>query len=88
MKDPGTISRDERELIDRLRELYDEYERINRKLADATHRQRYSPVPEEVERARLDEGRLLQDLTATMDRLGVIEGHLMRIRKRVRPVLH
>jgi hypothetical protein len=86
--DEPTVSNDERELLDGLRRLYDRYEQLNHKIALTHHRQRFSKDPADAERAVRDEEKLLVEINALMDRLGIIEGHLMRIRKKIRPVLN
>jgi hypothetical protein len=86
--DGPAVSNDERELLHGLRRLYDRYERLNHKIALAHHRQRFSPQPDDRDRAARDEQKLLSEIDAVMDRLGIIEGHLMRIRKKIRPVLN
>lgn len=86
--DEPTVSADERELLDGLRRLYDTYERLNHKIALTHHRQKFSRDPADVEQAIRDEQKLLTEINTLMDRLGTIEGHLMRIRKKVRPVLN
>jgi hypothetical protein len=82
------VSSDERELLDGLRRLYDRYERLNHKIALTHHRQKFSPDPADRSRAVEDEHKLLGEINVLMDRLASIEGHLMRIRKKVRPVLN
>jgi hypothetical protein len=86
--DEPTVSNDERELLDGLRRLYDRYERLNHKIALTHHRQRFSPDPADRDRAVADEQKLLGEINTLMDRLGAIEGHLMRVRKKIRPVLN
>ena len=75
-------------MLDGLRRLYDRYEQLNHKIALTHHRQRFSPDPARRDRAVRDEEELLVEINALMDRLGIIEGHLMRIRKKIRPVLN
>jgi RecA-family ATPase len=86
--DQPTITDDERELLNELRRLYDRYERLNHKIAFSHHRQKFSRDPGDVEQATHDEQKFLGKINDLMDRLGVIEGHLMRVRKKVRPVLN
>ena len=86
--DQPTITDDERELLNELRRLYDRYERLNHKIALSHHRQKFSSDPADVNRATHDEQKLLGEIGDLMDRLGVIEGHLMRVRKKIRPVLN
>jgi hypothetical protein len=86
--DQPAISADERELLAGLRRLYDRYERLNHKIALAGHRQRFSADPGDARRAVDDEQQLLVEINHLMDRLRSIEGHLLRIRKKVRPVLN
>lgn len=79
---------DEAALIRELRRLYDEYQKLNRRIAHAHQRQRFSPDPSDSRQAVEDEQRLLSEIDRLMTRMRAVEGHLMAIRKRVRPVLH
>ena len=71
----------ERELLTKLRQLYDEYERLNDKIRNANSRHRYLKDPEEIARAENDERRYLAQINGLMDRLRAVEGQLMQVRK-------
>ncbi len=79
---------DEAELIRELRRLYDEYQKLNHRIAHAHQRQRFSPDPKDSHKAIEDEQKLLTEIDRLMTRMRAVEGHLMAVRKRVRPVLH
>ena len=79
---------DEAELIRELRRLYDEYQKLNHRITHAHQRQRFSPDPKDSQKAIEDEQKLLTEIDRLMTRMRAVEGHLMAIRKRVRPVLH
>jgi len=79
---------EEAKLIAELRRLYDDYEKLNRRIANAAHRQRFSKDSADVEQAVRDEKAFLVEIDRLMTRMRAIEGHLMRVRKKVRPVLH
>ncbi|HEX2136973.1 MAG TPA: hypothetical protein VHG30_13895 [Microvirga sp.] len=71
----------ESELLSKLRQLYDEYERLNRKIRDANIRHRYLKDPEAVERAANEERQYLAEINRLMDRLRAVEGQIMQVRK-------
>jgi len=75
-------------LIRELRRLYDEYQALNHRITDAGHRQRFSKDPVDTDQAVRDEQKLLVEIDRLMTRMRAIEGHLMAVRRRVRPVLH
>ncbi len=79
---------EEAELIRELRRLYDEYQALNHRITEAGHRQRFSRDPADTDRALKDEQRLLVEIDRLMTRMRAIEGHLMAVRRKVRPVLH
>ena len=79
---------EEANLIAELRRLYDDYEKLNRKITNAAQRQRFSKDTADIEKAVQDEKAFLVEIDRLMTRMRAIEGHLLRIRKKVRPVLH
>ena len=79
---------EEAKLIAELRRLYDDYEKLNRKITNASQRQRFSKDSRDIEQAVQDEKAFLIEIDRLMTRMRAIEGHLMGIRKKVRPVLH
>lgn len=79
---------EEADLIRELRRLYDEYQALNHRITDAGHRRRFSKDPIDTDQAVRDEQNLLAEIDRLMTRMRAIEGHLMAVRRRVRPVLH
>jgi hypothetical protein len=71
----------ERDLLLKLRRLYDEYERLNRNIREANQRHRFLKDPEEIARAAHQEQQLLTEINRLMDRLRAVEGQLMQVRK-------
>jgi hypothetical protein len=75
------MSSGECELLEKLRRLYDEYDRLNRAIRDANQRQKYLTDPEGIARAKEQEQKFLVALNRLMDRLRAVEGQLMQVRK-------
>jgi hypothetical protein len=61
---------------------------LNRKIQLATHRQHFSSDPEDVKRALQEEAGWLNEITRLMDRMRAVEGHLLRARGKLKPVVH
>jgi hypothetical protein len=78
---------EERELLDRLRGLYEEYERLNRRIQLATHRQHFSNDSKEIKRAVAEERKWLSEINRLMDRMRATEGALMKARGQVKPLV-
>jgi hypothetical protein len=78
----------ERALLRELRRVHREYERLNRAIRMAAHRQHFSRDPQDVERALQDEARWLAEISRLMDRMRAIEGHLLRARGKLTPLVH
>jgi hypothetical protein len=76
----------ERELLARLHQLADECESLDRRIAHARQRQRFSTNPREAAEALDEEKRLLVEMNWLMDRRRAVEGHLLRVRGRLRPL--
>ncbi|PVE21168.1 hypothetical protein DC522_28155 [Microvirga sp. KLBC 81] len=83
---PGLDQMSEPELIAELRRVADACERLNRDVARAAQRQRFSTNSGEVTRAAQDEQTLLAEMSRLMDRRRAVEGHLMRVRGQLRPL--
>jgi hypothetical protein len=77
---------DEQELIAELHRLAHECERLNREIAHATHRQRFSSDCREATKAIQDEQTFLAEMSRLMDRRRAVEGHLRRVRGQLRPL--
>jgi hypothetical protein len=82
------VSSDEAEMLRTLRALYEEYQRLNRKIMLAVQRRRFSDDPNEVARAAQEEQAWLKDMSRLMDRMRAVESGLLRARSRVRPLYH
>jgi hypothetical protein len=78
----------ERELLRELRRVYGEYERLNRAIRLAAQRQRFSTKAEDVQLATAQEKVLLAEMNRLMDRMRAIEGHLLRARGKLKPLMH
>jgi hypothetical protein len=78
----------ERALLRELRRVYREYERLNRAIRMAAHRQHFSRDPKDIRQALEDEAKWLAEITRLMDRMRAIEGHLMRARGKLKPLVH
>ncbi len=79
---------EEADLIRELRRLYDEYQKLNHRITNAHQRQRFSADPKDSAQAIEDERKLLGEIDRLMTKMRAVEGHLMALRKRVRPILH
>jgi hypothetical protein len=79
---------DEAALLAKLRDLYDEYERLNRKIRLATQRRTMGKDPGDVDLAEREEQEWLSEINRLMDRMRATEGALMRIRGKIRPLTH
>jgi Xaa-Pro aminopeptidase len=75
------MSKDEQDLLRELHLLHAAQERLNRKIADATQRQRHSKEPEEIADAERAEQHLLAEMNRLMDRLRAVEGQILQIRR-------
>ena len=82
------MSPDEAEMLSKLRALYEEYQQLNRKIALAAQKRRFSGDPDEVARAEQEEQAWLKDISRLMDRMRAVESGLMRARKGLRPRFH
>jgi hypothetical protein len=76
----------EQELMAELHRVAAECERLNRELAHATLQQRFGKDGPDVARAARDERALLVEMNRLMDRRRATEGHLLRVRGRLRPL--
>jgi hypothetical protein len=79
--------REELELLERLRGLYEEYERLNRRIQLATHRQHFSNDSKEIKKAVVDERKWLVEINRLMDRMRATEGALLKARGQVKPLV-
>ena len=75
------MSSGEHDLLEKLRRLYDEYDRLNRAIRDANQRHSYLKDPDEIARAEQEEQQFLVEINRLMDRLRAVEGQLMQVRK-------
>ena len=82
----GLDQMSEPELIAELRHVADTLERLNQEVTRAIERQRFSRDVREVARASRDEQAALARMNGLMDRRRAVEGHLMRVRERLRPL--
>ena len=83
---PGLDQMSEQELLGELRDLANECVRLNFELAHVGQRQRFCrDRPDAVEAAQREQA-LLGEMNRLMDRGRAIEGHLMRVRGRLRPL--
>jgi hypothetical protein len=76
----------EHELIAELHRLADACERLNRDVARAAQRQRFSNDAQALTLAAHDGQTLLATMNRLMDRRRAVEGHLMRVRGQIWPV--
>jgi hypothetical protein len=83
---PSLDQMNEQELMAELHRLAAECERINRELAHAALQQRFGRDRPDIARAARDEQALLAEMNRLMDRRRATEGHLMRVRGRLRPL--
>lgn len=79
---------DEAALLAKLRDLYDEYERLNRQIRLATQRRSMSSDTADVERAEIEEQEWLAAINRLMDRMRATEGALRQVRGQIRPLTH
>ncbi len=82
----GLDQMSELDLIAELHRVAAACERLSQEVAHTTHRQRFSSDAREVAQASRDEQSLLAELNRLMDRRRAVEGHLMRVRGRFRPL--
>ena len=82
------MSPDEAEMLRKLRALYEDYQALNRKIALAAQKRRFSGDPDEAARAAQDEQEWLRAITRLMDRMRAVESGLMRARSRTPPLYH
>ena len=83
---PSLDQMNEQELMAELHRVAAECERLNRELAHAALRQRFGKDRLDVARAARDERALLVEMNRLMDRRRATEGHLLRVRGRLRPL--
>jgi beta-lactamase class A len=79
--DPGPLSEDAR-LRQELRELDEKRTQLDRRIADAVNRQRFSPDRADAEKARDDERKHLAEMDRLMTRIRAVEGKLLLLRRR------
>jgi hypothetical protein len=77
---------DEALLVEKLRRLNDDYLRLNRSLKVAGQVLRFSRDPWQARRAGEDEQRFLREMNRLMDRMRAVEGQLLRVRGKLRPL--
>jgi len=83
---PSLDQMTEQELIAELRRLAVECEQLDLKLARVTQQQRFCKDCHDVTTAPQDEQGLLVRMSRIMDRRRAVEGHLMRVRRQLRPL--
>ena len=83
---PSLDQMNEQELMAELHRLAAECERLNRELAHTALQQRFGKDRPDAATAARDERALLIEMNRLMDRRRATEGHLMRVRGRLRPL--
>jgi hypothetical protein len=80
----GLDQMNELELIVELHRIAGECERLNQRVSHASQRQRFSKDYQDIATAAQEEQTLLAEMNRLMDCRRAIEGHLMRVRDRLR----
>ena len=75
----------ESELIAQLHRLADECARLDRRIAYALQRQKPANDPGDAAETSAEERAMLTEMSRLMERMRATEGHLMRVRRQLRP---
>jgi hypothetical protein len=80
------VSPEEAELIKQLRVVYQEYQELSRNINLAAQRRKFMKGPEDLAEAEQEEQRWLKEINRLMDRMRAIEGALLKVRGKLRPL--
>ena len=80
------MSPEEAELLEQLREVYQEYQELSRNITLAAQRRRFTKGRDDLAEAEQEEQGWLKEINRLMDRMRAIEGALLKVRGKLRPL--